>query len=210
MMKKLAKHGLKLSVVYAFVFAIFDHNAAFAQMNLSLVGGMVIPSEKVSTTPATSAGEGQAVLGFGTLVGFKKNKFGFETGAIYMPYRMKSISANSEITTNYLTIPVLLRWIPSQYVSIGAGVSYAVRQGASSVKNLTTFAVTDKTSNDLNANLSATGSLAFVLPLTPKAGILLDFRYLLGMSNLFSQPAASGDELKYSAILGLAGLRFVF
>ena len=180
-------------------------------LSVSALGGLGWTNPSISTPGVTNvssklgAGYGGAIeIGLVPFFSLEadvldmKRKFQFDTAAV----------AGIGESANYLQIPVMLRFSPLSLVSVGGGFYYANGLGnvSTSVGGVAgadqTFAQAGLKNSDFGMVLS--GRLR--LPIMPLVGIIVDARYLLGLTNVATDPTAT---IKYRDIQTLFGINFM-
>lgn len=135
-----------------------------------------------------------------------------EVGVLYNNKEFQALpsgGSNSYVLTPYIDIPVQVRYWWMDMFSIGLGGYYSFKIGRSVVGLLgqspTSIGGTGTTLGVTSSDLGLVGSLQLKYPVTERAKILLDYRYLFGLLDVMQ---ASGVTGSYSTMQLLVGLSF--
>ena len=223
-LKRQRSCSMKKILVLMAITAILG-SSAFAGPRVSLVGVGHYGTLKATNLVDASANliEGKAKLGMGGGLLFEfplGRTVGLELGGLYYQKKFDVKGADAagvstlDVTFKYNTIqvPLLLKFWLSRGVVLGLG-GYAA-SGTGKVKttdNLTGEAAesTFAEAGQYNLDYGLLGNVAFAIPLSGKASLLIDGRYMLGMANQYIRdPGEVTGTLKTTDIQGLVGLRF--
>ena len=208
------KQGAKLSVVIAAAAVGSFQAHAESTMHVTVAGVLdsYTPNVDSSTTAdikglasSSSIGIGGGVLFEGSFV----SPIGFETGLLYVhrknEYKTSSVAYNQG--SNWLQVPFGLKFRFAEIISVGAGAYIGYRLGSPS----NDFSLGNSTlagynsSNNENFELGFYASAGVTFPVSESMGIVLDLRYLRGVSNLSEDTAVN---IKSADLMLLAGVQF--
>ena len=140
--------------------------------------------------------------------------FNLEIDAIYVNRKFEiATSAPTDDTISYqaLQIPVLLRinLLPGGLVSVGAGGYYEVGMGSISDTNDTNGSVSSETYSSAlikTSDFGLLGSLRVQIPVFIRTHVLVDARYLYGLTEQSTAPSTATIKNRYVQVF--AGLGF--
>jgi len=186
------------------VFAVVLMASSAGAAELSLVGAGTFSNQ------ALSAGGDSLSAKFGAGGGALLDAFftpmtSLEIGGLYVNKKFDDTTSQFALSYNYLQVPVLFRVWFTRMFSVGAGGFWEHGMG-------TPTATPDAGGTALNTGFARAndagleGSVGFRFRLGPGVKLLVDGRYLRGLTNL----AGGGATEYWSDIQALAGLSFSF
>jgi hypothetical protein len=204
----------RIACALAILFAGMLPSSAQA-FNLSVFAGVDFTNYQYSSPPAGLTQTEHVGLAFGTLAGFEINElFEIETGLIFalkQPEETLPGSASQTAALRAFELPVLGRYNPIPWISLGAGLYYT--EGFDPVNtSVSTFASGEPGYADTNTSkvdYGVIGSVQFRQVLSYEFRALLDVRYLYGLNNV-DQQSVSGPRYfrDLQLVLGISVGRF--
>ncbi len=179
-------------------------------ISLGLVGVANIQSPSIEHNSASTSLDGQTTFGGGLTTEFYLQAgLSLEADLLYLQHEFNQKTAEffgssitSTFSSGHLQIPVLIRYRPIPFLSLGIGPYYS--------RVLTSWTVSASGQNSTTTNFGKNdyGALAAVgtsIPITGGLSASADIRY----TRSFSETArSSGDAVKFSNLQIMAGLRF--
>lgn len=174
---------------------------------MSAVGALNLSNPSITSNGAAVAHSGRSVFGLGVLGSFPiLPLFRIETGVIYLPHSY-SIGPVDTTFKNF-HVPILVRIVPLPFISLGLGGYLGFATGSVSQYNESTKTTQEFTYETLNWGKTDFGlamSVGLDLPVAPATSLLVDMRYLIGLSNLDKNATKT---LKTSGWVAVVGLKF--
>lgn len=195
MIKNLYKTILMTAVVSTSAFAGRPDDG---QMIVSIFGAVTDSVEQVQNER-----DNKLNYGGGVFVEANFNSiFGIETGAIFIKrqydYSRGGINLVQEV--NRLHVPVLAKFWPTNFLSLGVGPYVGVKVG-SVTNSVEIGGVTGSTSTnaDDEVEFGLDGTVALNMSIDDKTGIFIEGRY--------SQPFDEKSDVDYDSVTGLVGVK---
>jgi len=189
--------------------AFSTKSVADGYLNVAPVGVLNFSKPKVETAGVPVDTSSKLGLGLGALAYFPLFPFfSLESGLLFLSHK----AASGTIETKYTNfqVPIVLRFHPIPFVSIGAGPYIGFAVGDVAIYDTVTATTADRTYDALGLSKTDVGLIfsgALELTVAPLTALLVDFRYLVGLKNLSSVP---GNTTKLGGFQVLAGLKFGF
>jgi hypothetical protein len=183
------------------LFVMITATAAWSQVTVGLKAGINIAKESVSGSGITLSADN--VVGFhgGAYLHAKFGKFGVQPEAYYSMTGSKFTfsGATDQIKTNYLSVPILLRFNVTDFFNIHAGPQFGILLSAKETSGGTT---TDVKNQVKSGDFGLAFGAGFDLPMGFNGGV----RYVAGMSNIDAS-SSSGSKTKNNVIQVYVGFK---
>lgn len=181
---------------------------------IAIEGGMNLDSftgtNAGSGSSAFNSESSKAALSYGAFVGFGVFPgFQLETGLQFTTRHSTYLSSGNvnEIKFTDMMIPAILRFNLLPVVSLGVGPYLGFGSGkiAFSTPSSTVEGDFDQANGVKKSDFGVVGSLRAAFPLAPTLSLLLDGRYVMGLTN---RDPDAGDTVKFKDIQVLGGVSF--
>jgi hypothetical protein len=183
-------------------------------VDLGVLAGLDFSSRSVDPAVAGTTYSGGTSLGGGVFIqGALIPSFTWELNALVHNRKMKSTTGTTQVTDQitYFNFPIIARFWLGDFLSVGAGPYLALTSGNAVRETKTPVSSTtvEQSAGAMNMSSSDFGLLAsgqLKLGLAPGMSLLVDVRYVLGLTDVDTTAASS----KWSDVQALAGLSFGF
>jgi len=213
-MKKMKFLGTLIAVT---AFVVSGQRASAGEFGV--LGGLSIfqPSMSYVSTSETVVTKGSTSSAFGVFyVSPLSLMFNLEIDALYVSKKAEFVyagllSADETFSYNAIQIPVILRAsiLPMGLLSVGAGAYYEIGMGSiTDTDNVAGTSGTESysTAGIKNNDFGLLGTVKVQIPIMPRTRILIDARYLYGLSEMSTAPSSYSIKDRYLQVF--AGLGF--
>jgi opacity protein-like surface antigen len=215
MIKHTGKNKLSIGILAASFFAVPLLNGYAAEMtgsSFGVLGAVAIQSPSYSHDGDSTTVDGKTSYGGGvTLEQRFSPRLSLEEDLLYLNRSFSRKTAdffgtdvNSTVTSGYLHVPVMVRFRPIPILSLGAGGYYS--------RTISTWTVSaegfgSRTADYGKDDFGYTVAAGAGVPMAKNLSVVADLRY---SRSLTDNARDSNDDLKFSDIRFLAGIRFDF
>lgn len=189
-------------ITLTIIFATTIITGAWSQVNFGIKAGVNISNQVYSGGGVTYSPS--SLLGFhgGVYLHAKFGKFGIQPEAFYSMAGSKVTfsGASNAVKTNYISLPILLRFNITDFFNIHAGPQFGLLVSAKQTSNGTT---TDIKNQMESSDFSIAGGMGFDLPMGLNGGA----RVVAGMSDI--EKSASTQKVKNFIFQVYLGMRLM-
>jgi hypothetical protein len=190
-------------ITLTMIFATIIITGAWSQVNFGIKAGVNIANQ-VYTGGGVTSSPG-SLIGFhgGVYLHARLGKFGIQPEAFYSMAGSKPTysGASNAVKTNYISLPILLRWNITDFFNIHAGPQFGLLLSAKQTFNGTT---TDIKSQLKSGDFGIAGGAGFDLPMGLNGGA----RVVGGLSNV-DKSSVGGTKTRNFIFQLYLGLRLI-
>lgn len=174
---------------------------AWSQVSFGIKAGVNIANEAVSGSGITISPSSVAGFHGGIYLHAKFGKFGLQPEAYYSMAGAKVTSSGvkDQVKTNYISVPILLRYNVTDFINLHAGPQFGILMSAKETFNGTTSDIKDQIKS---GDFGLAFGIGFDLPMGFNGGV----RYVAGMSNI-DKSSSSGTKTKNNIFQIYLGMR---